>query len=372
MLKRSIIIFGIFLLVVAGLAYAKVAQIKKGMEMQKMFQPPPTAVTTIAVTPSKWQPTVKAVGSLRAVQGVEVSGDLAGIVREILFESGASVKKGEVLVRLDTRQEEAQLKAALANLDLASAQLARQKELLAHKATSQSEYDTAQANADKAAASVEEIRALIERKVIKAPFDGVLGIRKVNIGQYLEAGKAIVSLESQDPIYVDFSVSQEELRQIAIGKKVHVRVSGYGDEVFEGEVTAINSKFDENTRNILVQATVSNKEGKLRAAMFANVDVLLPEQEGVLAVPASAIIYAPYGDSVYVVKNDPQSGAKVVEQRFVRLGPSRGDQVLIQRGVSAGEEVVTSGGFMLRPNAPVQVDNSIQLGNDPNPTPKES
>jgi len=281
------------------------------------------------------------------------------------------VKKGDVLVRLDTRQEEAQLKAAEAALDLAQAQLTRQQELLAYKATSQSEYDTARANADKAAAQVEEIRALIARKVISAPFDGVLGIRQINVGQYLEAGKAIVSLEMQDPIYVDFAVSQEELRHITLGGKVHVRVSGFADQVFEGEITAINSRFDENTRNILVQATVRNPDGKLRPAMFANVDVLLPEEEGVIAIPSASIVYAPYGDSVYVVKADA-SGQKVVEQRFVRLGPSRGDQVVIASGLKAGEEVVTSGGFRLRPNAPVAVDNSIQMGNDPNPTPKES
>lgn len=363
------LLLGLF---IGGVAAFKVAQIKKAMAMGASFKLPPVAVTTVTLAPTQWQPTVKSVGSLRAVQGVDVSTDLAGIVREIMFESGRPVKKGDLLVKLDTRQEDAQLKSALASLDLAAAQLSRQKDLLSKKATSQSDYDTASANSDKASATVEEARALIARKVIAAPFDGVLGIRKANIGQFIEAGKPVVSLDSQDPIYIDFSVPQQELHEVALGKKLHVKVAGFPNEVFQGEITAVNSKFDENTRNILVQGTVSNKEGKLRSAMFAGVEVLLPQQDGVISVPASSIVYAPYGDSVYVVKDDEGKEGKHAVQQFVKIGPTRGDQVAILTGLKAGDEIVTSGGFKLSSNAAVKIDNSIKLSNEAQPKPPES
>jgi len=359
-------------LAIGAIAYVKVRQIKAGMAMAASFKMPPAAVTSLVVKGEPWQPVLRAVGSLRAVQGVEVSGDLAGIVREIAFESGTSVKKDELLVRLDTRQEEAQLRSAEAALELARLNLTRQRDLLSKRATSQSEFDAASATADQAEAAVENIKALIARKTIRAPFDGVLGIRKVNIGQHLDVGKPIVSLETQDPIYVEFSLPQQDLPSVALGKKVRVKVAGLASHEFGGEVTAIDSKIDESTRNIQVEATVPNKEGILRSGMFVEVEVLLPGQSGVIAIPASSVLYAPYGDSVYLVKDAPDGKGKQAIQQFVKLGPARGDQVTILSGLKEGDEVVTSGGFKLNSGAEVIIDNRIQPSNEANPKPPET
>ena len=364
----------LFALFVAALAGVKMFQFKKMGEMFASMKMPPVAVTTVVVKGEKWQPTLNAVGSLRAVQGVDVSADLSGIVREIAFRSGAPVKAGDLLVKLDTTQEEAQLKAALASVELSKLQLNRQRDLLAKKATSQAEYDSAAADADKTAAQADEIRAVIARKTIYAPFEGVLGIRKINVGQYLEAGKPIVSLESQDPIYVEFSVPQQELANLAIGKRVRLNVAGFEGEHFEGEINAINSRVEEASRNVQVEATIPNKEGKLRGGMFVQAAVLLPEQEGVLSVPASSIVYAPYGDSVYVVKDKKEDGTEMkhVVQQFIKTGSTRGDQVAILTGLKEGDEVVSSGGFRLNSGAEVKVDNSIKISNEENPAPPET
>lgn len=374
MLKRMLIMLGLFALFVAALAGYKGLQFKKMGEHFASFKMPPVAVTTAITKGQTWRPTLNAVGSLKAVQGVNVSTDLAGIIREIAFESGTPVKAGDLLVKFDTTQEEAQLKAAQASVELAKLQLNRQRDLLSKRATSQAEFDSASADADKSIAMADEIRALIARKTIYAPFDGVLGIRKANIGQYMEAGKGIVSLESQDPIYVEFSIPQQELATIAIGKSVHLNVAGFEGKPFEGKITAINSRVEEASRNIQVEGTIDNKEGKLRGGMFAQVAVLLPEKDGVLSVPASSIVYAPYGDSVFIVKDKKADGTegKHVVQQFVKLGNTRGDQVAILTGLKEGDEVVSAGGFKLMSGAEVKIDNSVEISNEENPTPPET
>ena len=359
------------LLGIGALGFIKYRQIRKAMAQGASFAPPPAGVSTVVARAAKWQPVLKAVGSLKAVQGVEVSTDLAGIVREIGFESGARVKKGDVLVRLDTQQEEAQLKSAEAAAALARVNRARQVDLLAKRATSQAEHDSAKATADQAEAAVEQVKALIARKTIAAPFDGVLGLRQVNIGQYLDVGKPIVVLQSQDPIYVEFALPQQELAQVAIGKKVRVAAPGLEGTSIEGEITAINSKVDESTRNIQVEATLPNREGSLRGGMFVQVEVLLPEQEGVISIPASSVNYAPFGDSVFIVR-DGEGGKKKVQQQFVKLGPARGDQVSILSGVKEGDEVVSSGAFKLNSGAAVTINNSVQPSNEAAPHPPES
>jgi membrane fusion protein (multidrug efflux system) len=358
---------GLVAVFVAFLVFWTMRNIEKGKAMGAKFAPPPSAVTTVVVKAQSWQPVLSAVGSLRAVNGVTVSTDLAGIVSEIPFESGTAVKKGDVLVKLDTAQEDAQLRSAEAKLSLAKSELERRRDLIAKKAIAQSDWDTAQSQLTQTEADVSQMRALVARKRITAPFDGMAGIRMVNIGQYLNPGAAIVSLQSVDPIYVEFALPQQSFETVSVGKKVRLGASGLTGERFEGEITALDSRIDESTRNFIVQATIQNSEGKLRPGMFVDVEVLLPEQEGVLAIPSSSIAYAPYGDSIYVVIDGKQ-----VEQRFVKLGPKRGDQVSISSGLKEGDEIVSSGVFKLRPGAAVQVNNSVQPGNELQPKPVDT
>jgi membrane fusion protein (multidrug efflux system) len=365
------------LLLILVLAGAKFLQVKAAIAKYASFGPPPSAVTSTVAKTQTWQPVLSVVGSMRAVNGVLVSTDLAGIVTQIAFESGRELKKGDLLVKLDTLQEEAQLHSAQARRELAEISLGRQKDLIAKKAVAQSDYDAAESEFRQADAAVEEAQAMIARKTITAPFDGLAGIRQVDLGQYLNVGATIAPLQSLDPIYVEFSIPQENFDQVALGKKVLVRADGIDGRQFDGEITAIDSKVDEATRNVTIQATVQNPDHKLRPGMYVNVDVLLPEQSGVIAIPATAINYAPYGDSVFIVKDATDPGpdgkrGKVVIQQFVKLGASRGDQVEIVSGVNPGDEVVTSGVFKLRSNAPVMINNSVKPGDDLNPNPPDT
>ena len=362
MKKRMLIMLGLAILFIAGIAAVKVSQLHEGIAQMAKLAPPPSAVTTAVAKRERWQPSLSAVGSLKAVNGVTISTDLAGIVSQISFQSGGSVKTGDPLVKLDSQQEEAQLRSAEARRDLAKLNFERQRSLVADGAVSRSEFDSAESEFRRAVAAVDEVRALIARKAIAAPFDGVLGIRQVDLGQYLNVGAPIVPLESVDPIYVEFSLPQQNLQQIVVGKKLRLKAAGIAGEQFEGEITAIDSRLDESTRNIMIQGTLKNPEKKLRPGMFVNVEVFLPEKD-VISIPASSINYAPYGDSVFVVKQNQAL------QQFVKLGPSRGDQLSVVSGVKEGDEVVSSGGFKLRSGVPVQVNNSIQPGNEANPSP---
>jgi membrane fusion protein (multidrug efflux system) len=364
-----------FVLLVAALGVIKYLQVKAIIAKYASFGPAPAAVTSSIARAQNWQPVLTAVGSMRAVNGVLVSTDLAGIVSQITFESGSEVKKGDLLVKLDTRQEEAQLHSAEAKRELARINLDRQRDLIAQKAVAQSDFDSAQSEFSQDDAAVEEAQALIARKTIVAPFDGLAGIRQVDLGQYLNVGATIAPLQSIDPIYVEFSVPQQDVNQVSSGKKLHIRADGIDGE-FDGTVTAIDSKVDEATRNITVQGTVQNPHHLLRPGMYVNVDVLLPEQEGVVAIPSTAIEYAPYGDSVFIIKAVPVSPdnkvGKEVVQQFVKLGATRGDQVAILSGVHPGDEVVASGVFKLRSHAPVTVNNSVQPDENPNPNPPDT
>lgn len=391
MFKRMLVMLMVVGLIALGLSKFDVW--KKGMMngfFAKMVPPPPAVTTLVASAQTKaytWQPVLSAVGSLKAINGVQVSSDLAGIVSEIAFESGKAVKKGDLLIKLDTKQEEAQLRAAEARRDLARVNLARKQDLLEKKATSQAEYDSAAAEARQGDAAVEEVRALIARKTILAPFDGLLGIRLVNLGQYLNAGVPIVALESCDPIYVEFNLPQQYLGQIIPKNKIRLKAPGVSADEYGGEITAIDSKVEETTRNIQMEGTVSNPGQKLRAGMFVNVEVLLTEQPGVLAIPASSINYAPYGDSVFIVKDGESKDGKpqkVAVQQFVKLGASRGDLITVLTGLKEGDEIITSGVFKLRSNEPVEIkgiepkpqpvliNNEIQPGNEKNPNPPDT
>lgn len=362
---------GMVLLFIVGIGAWKAWQIRTGIAQAAQFAPPPTAVTTAVAKTERWEPVLSAVGSLRAVNGVTISTDLAGIISQISFRSGVTAKKGDVLVKLDTQLEDAQLRSAEARRDLAKISFERQRSLRVSGAVSQSDYDSAESEFRQATAAVDEARALIARKTITAPFDGLLGIRQVDLGQYLNVGAPIVQLQSTDPIYADFALPQQNFEQIAVGKKLRVKAAGISGDDFEGEITAVDSHLDESTRNLTIRGKVRNAENKLRPGMFVNVEVLLPGQN-VISIPASSISYAPYGDSVFLVKDKRGADGgvgKEVQQQFVKLGPTRGDQVSVVSGVKEGDEVVSSGVFKLRSGIPVQVNNSVQPGNEANPNP---
>ncbi len=363
----------IMIAVIFALGYFKYHQFAKFAGMK--WTMPPTAVTSLVVKEEVWRPTLAAVGTVEAVNGVTVSTDLPGIVEKITFESGREVRAGDPLVKLDTKQEEAQLKSAEARLQLAKSNLDRQKGLLQKKVSAQSDFDTSEAEYKEAGASAAEIQAMIERKLIRAPFTGVLGIRQVNLGQYMKSGDPVVPLQSLDPIYVNFSLPQQRLKDLSVGRDLEVRADGLPDEKFAGKVTSVNAVIDEATRNVLVQATLSNPEQKLHPGMFVTVEVYLPAEEKVLALPSTAINYAPYGDSVYVIEKMKDADGKEydgVRQQIVELGSSRGDQVAILSGLKPGEEVVTAGGFKLSPKAAIQRNNTAQPSNSASPTPTDS
>ncbi len=359
-------------LAVAGIGYAKFRQIQAAIAMGKSFAPPPSAVTTLVLSPQKWEPVVRVIGTLRAVQGVTVSTDLAGIISEIGFESGTAVKKGALLVQLNSDSEHAQLAAARVRRDLAVLEVNRKRELRAKSALSAAETDAAEAEVRQSEAACAQAEALLARKRITAPFDGILGLRQVNLGQFLNPGSPIVSLQSMDPIRVHFNLPQQEIRAAALGKKVRVAAQEVGGGPREGKVSALDSQVDEASRAIAVEATLPNPDNALRPGMFVNVELPLAEEPEVLVVPASAINYAPYGNSVYVVQTGTDAEgkpAKTVDQRFVKLGQNRGDQIRVLEGLKSGDEVVTSGVFKLRQGGAVLVNNTVQPGNDPAPTP---
>jgi membrane fusion protein, multidrug efflux system len=371
MAKRMILMVVVMIAIIAGLGFVKFKQFQAMAEQFAAMQPPPDAVTTIVAAEAQWPSTLNAIGTVAAVQGVTVSADLPGVVDRIAFDSGKSVQRGDVLVQLDTRQEQAQLAGAESQLQLARLNHDRMKGLVQQDAVSRAEYDTAAAALQQAEARLSEIRATIERKTIRAPFSGVLGIRQVNLGQYLTGGAAVVPLQSLDPIYVNFTVPQQDVAQMRIGRTIHVTSNEPGSGEFAGRISAIDSVIDQATRNVQVQATLPNPGAKLRPGMFVQTQVILGAPQRVIALPASAINYAPYGDSVFIVgdmKNEQGHPYRGVRQQVVKLGPARGDQIAVLSGIKPGEEVVTSGVFKLRNGAPIQVNNSVQPGNSAAPS----
>jgi len=375
MLKRMILMLIVTGAFIAALGLVKFRQIQEAMGQAAAFQPPPEAVTTVVAPMERWPATLSAIGTIAPVQGVTVSADLPGIIDRIAFGSGGSFHEGDVLVQLDTRQEQAQLAAVEAERDLARLNFERLEGLVKDGAISRADYDRAAAEQKQTEAKVGEIQATIARKTIRAPFSGVLGIRQVNLGQYLSAGDAVVPLQSLDPIYVNFSVPQQDAGQVHTGHNVRVTTGDLAKIEYAGRITAINSIVDEATRNIQLQATLANPKGALRPGMFVQAEVLLGASRPVVTLPGSAISYAPYGDSVFVVTDlKDQNGQtyRGVRQQFVKLGASRGDQIAVLSGLKAGEEVVSSGVFKLRNGASVLVNNKVQPANKRAPKPEDS
>lgn len=375
MKTRLLATIAVLVIFISAVGSMKYFQIKAGMAQQMGFQPPPEAVTTVVAKEEQWNDSTKAIGSVEAVKGVTVSADLPGIVEAITFDSGRSVSQGEVLVRLDTKQEKAQLAAAEAQREVSRTDLARGEAMLAKGIVPQATYDSLAAAFKQADARLGEIKATIERKTIRAPFSGVLGIRQINVGQYLAGGAPIVSLQSLRPAYVNFTVPQQQIGHLRTGTSVDVTSDALpGPE--KGHIAALDSVIDEATRNVRVQAVFDNASGKLRPGMFVEVHLAQGASTPVVPIPASAISYAPFGDSVFIVEDvkDPKSGKtyKGVRQQFVKLGASRGDQVAVVTGVKPGEEIVTSGLFKLRPGAAVNVNNAVTPSNSTAPKPEDS
>lgn len=375
MAKRMILMLVLIGVVLGGLGFVKFRQVETAIAQGASFQPPPTAVTTVTAQREPWPATLTLIGTAAAIQGVTVSADLPGTVDKIHFESGQAVHEGDVLVELDTRQERAQLANIEAQRDLANINYGRAQQLVKEGVIARSEYDTATAQQKATEAQVGDIKAAIARKTIRAPFSGVLGIRQISLGQYLAAGQAIVSLQSVNPIYVNFGVPQQDTSKMALGRSLRVTRDDLPGVAFGGRITALDSVVNEQTRNLQVQATLANPGGKLRPGMFVQVELPVGNAREVVPLPASAINYAPYGDSVFVVgdlKDAKGNSYRGVRQQVVKIDGSRGDQVAVISGLNPGEEVVSSGVFRLRTGAPVQVNNTVKPANSPNPTPEDN
>lgn len=358
-----------FVIVLLALGLVKRAQIVKISSVPHVM--PASAVTSYEAKTVAWQPVISAIGTLAPVEGVTLAADADGIVVKIAADSGTAVKAGDLILSLDTSVEDAQLKAAEAAAELAKLQHDRAAELIGKNTISQAELDTATAQLDQANANVAGLKATIERKHVRAPFDGRVGIRLVNLGQFVARGRDLLPIQRLDPIYVNFTVPQHEISSLSIGQKIFVTVDGF-HKPFEGKISAINSQVDPSTRNIGVQALMANPAEQLRAGMFVQVEVELPAGEPQVVIPATAIAYAPYGNSVYIIEKMKGHDGKEylgVRQQIVKLGATRGDLIAIEEGVKPGEQVVTAGVFKLRNGSPVQVNNTVQPSASSKPKP---
>ena len=365
-------LIGLFLLF-AGI---KVLQIFTMVSAGKKMVPPPTTVTSAIVKQTDWQPILSAVGSISPVQGAVISAEIPGMVAEINFESGKPVRKGDLLLKLDASSEIAQLHSAQADAELAKADFERARDLADRKVISKAELDAAESKYTQKKAMVDNMQAIIDKKEIHAPFDGVAGIRSVNPGQMVAAADPLVSLQTLDHVFVDFSLPQKDLGKIANDLPVRVTTDAVPGREFSGTLSAINPAVDQATRNVKLQATLDNNDHALRAGMFAKVEVLLPEKNSVLYIPATSVAYAPYGDSVYVIEKKHNEETKqdelVLRQQFVRLGETRGDFVAVTEGLKAGQEVVSTGAFKLRNGMNVVIDNKLAPKGQLNPTPSDT
>lgn len=333
----------------------------------------PQTVSTIEAATSPWQPFIQSTGTLRAVRGADLSAQASGVVDEIAFDSGNEVAAGKVLLRLKPNDDYAKLQQLQAAADLAEQTYKRDQEQFAAQAISQANIDTDVSTLKSARAQVAAQQALIEEKIVKAPFAGRLGIRQVDIGQYLTAGTAVVTLQALDPIFVDFYVPQQGLAQMKIGQPVSATVDTYARQIFSGAIEAINSKVDPNSRNVQVRATLHNPDKRLVPGMFANVRIQYGEKNDQITLPQTVVTYNPFGDTVFVVEkngvDDKGNPRLTVQQRFVKLGATRGDQVAVSSGIKAGEIVVSAGQMKLRNGIAVAINNDVVPSNRPNPNP---
>jgi membrane fusion protein (multidrug efflux system) len=376
MFKKLLLALIGVVLVVAGLVYAKLGQFQAMEEAAEQMVMPPETVTAMTVEPDRWEALIRAPATVGPVQGVTVSAEVGGRVTRIAFESGASVEAGDVLIELDTTTEAAQLAAAEAAAALARADLVRVRKLGQRDLASDDAVERAEAQVKETVAQVGVIRAQIAKKTVRAPFAGQLGLRLVNLGQILANGDPIVSLQTLDPVYLDFSVPQQQLARLDTGMTVRARADAAPEETFTGRIIAVNPEVDQATRNVRVRALVENPSRHLRPGMFANVEVVLPERIDVLPVVATAVLYAPFGDSVFVIEereNPAGEGPELaLRQQFVQLGEARGDYVDVTAGLKPGERVVTSGVFKLSSDIRVVIDNTLAPQPELSPRPADS
>jgi len=364
----SIIALVLLITVLGGI---KALQISSMIDAGKSFSLPPTTVTTFDVVEQSWNNTLSSLGTFVAVRGVTVSAELPGRVVDISFASGEQVNQGELLVVQNSASEKAQLNEIQAEITLAQLDLKRRLKLLKSNTISQSNYDSAKATYDEASARAENIQSIIDKKYIRAPFTGRLGIRQIDLGQNIKEGDAIVTLQSLDPIYVNFSLPQHQFSKVKPGMAVRITNNAFDGEAIMGSITTISPLIDETTRNIMVQATVANMSEKVIPGMFANVAVILPEQDLLSIIPTTSIIYAPYGDSVFVIEDgEDENPQKIVRQQFVKLGREQGDFVVVNTGLKEGEKVVSTGAFKLQNGQTVVIDNSLAPDFQLNPQPK--
>lgn len=357
--------FFIGLLLVLGiagvLAFVKGSQFVTMGKAAKSMLPPPETVASAVATEDAWPDVLPAVGSVAAEKGINVMAEIGGIVREIPVASGAEVAAGDLIVKLDTKAEEAQLQSAEAQVALAKVSAERFRKLRADNTASQSELDQAEASLKQADAAAENLRAIIAKKNIRAPFAGRLGIRQVSEGQFLDMGKPLISLVALTPLFVDFTLPQQELSRLKVGLKVRALADAYPGQTFEGELQAINPDLNATTRSVSIRAKFANAEKLLRPGMFVRVQVVMPEDKKVLAVPATAVMSSPSGDSVFVIQTDSKEGGTnlVVQQKLIRTGATRGDFIAVEAGLKPGDTVVMAGGFKLRNGMAVTVNNEI-------------
>ena len=354
--SRFLIVILFLVVVLGGIFGYKFYQFDQMSE--QMSQPqPPAEVSTTKARAGKWTPATKAVGSVEAINGIEVANEVPGVVETIGFESGDTVKKGDLLIRLDTAIDEAALRTRRAEAQLAEQEFKRVSDLLPRRAVSQSQFDEAKANFDAARARVNEAEAQLNKKVIRAPFDGNLGLRMVDQGEYIPTGTPIVEINMLDPIYVDFTLSEKELPRVATGYGVNVTVAAIPGKTFTGEVSAINTSVNPETRTVRIRATVANPDNQLRPGMFATIRTLRPDDRDVVTVPQTAISYNTYGDFVFVVEENDE-GDLIVNRRTVQSGEVRDGRVAIEDGLSDGEEVVSKGLLRLRAEQRVTVQET--------------
>ena len=363
------------LVVVVGLLVGiKAGQIGTMIKAGKSFVPPPESVTSARVEAGEWESATSAIGSVVAVHSVTLGSELSGLVRQIEFDSGAAVRRGAVLVKLDTSTEEAQLQAALADAALAKVNLKRAEDLREAGSNTPADLDAAQARQKQADAAVATLRATIAKKTIRAPFDGRVAIRQVELGQVVAAGGPIASLTSVTPIYADFYLPQQALATVRVGQRARLTTDTYPGAHWEGTVSVVNPEIDPATRNVRIRSSFPNTDGRLRPGMFVNVEVLSSELRKVVVIPATAVIFAPFGDSVFAIEEKKDAAGKsslVVRQKFVRLGDRRGDFVAVTSGLSPGETVVSNGAFKLRNGMSVVVNNALAPSAELSPKPIE-
>ncbi|WP_369411558.1 efflux RND transporter periplasmic adaptor subunit [Polynucleobacter bastaniensis] len=373
--RMTIMLCGVFLLLglIFGFNQLKTAMIKYfigGMGL------PPASVSTMVVETTAWQPKLSSVGNVRAFRGVELSTEIGGLVQNVPIKSGMDVKEGELVIKLNDASDVAQLKSLQAMADLAKVINERDRQQLEIQAISKNVFDTSRADAASKQAQVEQQTALVAKKNLKAPFSGRVGIVMINPGQFVNPGDKLLTLQTLDPIFVDFNLPQSNAEQIQVGQEIVVTTDAFKGASFTGKITAISPKVDTNTRNIQIEAQLANPDKKILPGMFANVNIKLGEQVKMLTLPQTAVTYNPYGSTVFIAKptgkKDKQGKpALEAQQVFVTTGPTRGDQVAILKGVDEGAIVVTSGQLKLKNGTPLIVNNKVLPANSPNPQPQE-